>query len=371
MATPLKEYYNDRFYDYFIDVFTEIYSAFDGKKFKKEIYSAPWAELELKERMKKSADALAAQLPDDFKKAAALVIKFTDHWHKTKRGGFGLEMLFVCDYIERYGIHDVETSIKALEKITTVSSAEFAVRPFLVEYPEKMYTQMLAWAKHEHFLVRRLASEGFRPRLPWGMALAALKKDPAPILPVLEILKNDTADTVRLSVSNNLNDISKDNPVLVLGILQRWKNGDTQRERIIRHAARTLLKQGNEDALGLFGTSDTKGLEVTPGKKLATQINRNEKLTMMAEIANTSSKEKKIRLEYAIYFLLKNGEYGKKVFQIGHKVLQGNSKISVIKSHHFKPITTRTYYTGVHKASLIVNGKEFGLGTFTLLVPEN
>lgn len=362
----LKNLYNDTFYDYFIRSFQEIFPAFDGKKFKKEIYSGNWNELELKERMRKSADVLANHLPKNFVEAAPLLHMYSDNWHNTKKRGFGLELMFLCDYVERYGIHDVETSIAALEKITTISSAEFAVRPFLNKYPERMQQQMYIWSKHPHELVRRLSTEGFRPRLPWGLAVPYLKKNPAPVIPVLETLKNDPSETVRRSVANNLNDISKDHPDIAVELFSRWKNVHPETDKIVKHASRTLLKKGHPAVLELFGAGSIKGISFAQTQALQEKIKVGDVQSFPFQISYTGKKEQKIRLEYVIYYLLKNGQYGRKVFFISEKLLQDGQRIAINKSHAFKPITTRTYYAGTHKMAVLVNGKEFELGSFVL-----
>ena len=167
---------------------------------------------------------------------------------------FGFVKMIFPDFVEVYGLDDWEASIPALEEFTQQTSAEFAIRPFIVRYPERTMAQMLEWAGHAHEGVRRLSSEGCRPRLPWAIALSALKADPSPILPILDRLKGDPSESVRRSVANNLNDISKDNPDVVIGVLRRWQADDTdEMHRLTSHALRTLLKAGNLDALALLG----------------------------------------------------------------------------------------------------------------------
>ena len=162
-------------------------------------------------------------------------------------------MVFL-DFVEVFGLDDYEASIPALEYFTQYMSAEFAVRPFIVKYPKQMLAQMLVWSKHTNPDVRRLSSEGSRPRLPWGIALPALKKDPAPVLPILEELKLDPSESVRRSVANNLNDIAKDHPEVTLQVLHSWQALDREEiAAITRHALRTLLKDGHPQALELLG----------------------------------------------------------------------------------------------------------------------
>jgi 3-methyladenine DNA glycosylase AlkC len=150
----------------------------------------------------------------------------------------GFVALVPSEFVAAYGLDDPDRAIPALEHFTQRCSAEFAVRPFIIRYPQRMMAQMLVWADHPSAEVHRLASEGCRPRLPWGVALPAFKKDPSPILPVLEKLKNDASESVRKSVANNLNDIAKDNPAVTLGVVRRWRQADDSPEMrwVAQHA---------------------------------------------------------------------------------------------------------------------------------------
>ena len=156
----------------------------------------------------------------------------------------------------------IKHQYKAIERITQFTSCEFAVRPFIIKYPKEMMKQMLVWSKHEHWGVRRLSSEGCRPRLPWAMALPNLKENPAPIIPILENLKNDISRFVRLSVANNLNDIAKDNPETVISLVKKWQGKSENVNWVIKHGSRTLLKQGNADVMEIFGFDTTKDITV-------------------------------------------------------------------------------------------------------------
>lgn len=167
---------------------------------------------------------------------------------------YGFVRMICPDFVKAHGLDDWEASIPALEEFTQQVSAEFAIRPFIVRYPDRTMAKMLEWAQHENPGVRRLASEGCRPRLPWAMALPALKADPSPILPILEQLKDDESESVRRSVANNLNDISKDNPDVVIEVLRRWQTHDGgEIQWITNHALRTLLKKGRAEAFELLG----------------------------------------------------------------------------------------------------------------------
>jgi 3-methyladenine DNA glycosylase AlkC len=279
----------------------------------------------------------------------------------------GLQFMCLPDYVERYGIEDLETSEKVFEHLTAFASCEFAVRPFLVRYPEKMIKKMVAWSKHPNEHVRRLASEGSRPRLPWAMALPAFKKDPTPVLPILENLKNDESEYVRRSVANNLNDIAKDNPQITLKTCYRWFGETRDTDRLVKHACRTLLKAGNTEALQLFGYGDPQNFEIS-GFEIETPVVRfGEELRFSFRVKNTVKTTALVRLEYGMHFMKANGSLSKKIFKISEKQIDAKSQHHVNRKQSFRPISTRKYYPGRHEISVIINGEEKARKTFELL----
>lgn len=270
------------------------------------------------------------------------------------------------EYIQEYGLEHYKVSVQALGHITQFMSCEFAVRPFIIKYPGKMMQQMLRWSKHKDPRVRRLASEGCRPRLPWAITLPQFKDDPSPILPILENLKTDTDVWVRKSVANNLNDISKDNPQLAIGIFKQWRGKDKQTDWIVKHAARTLLKQGNKDVMALFGFRKDKDVSVTGFKIDTPVVNEGDSLQFSCVIRNKANAVKHIRVEYAIYYLLANSKHSRKVFKVSEKDYAAKSETKLTRKQSFRKITTRVYYPGVHKVALIINGHEERAHQFTL-----
>ncbi|MDP8206920.1 MAG: hypothetical protein P9L92_09675, partial [Candidatus Electryonea clarkiae] len=212
-------------------------------------------------------------------------------------------------------------------------------------------------ADHEDPKVRRLASEGCRPRLPWAMALPAFKKDPTLILPILEKLKNDESETVRRSVANNLNDISKDNPEIVLAICNRWMGKAANIDKLIKHACRSLLKAGNKETLLLFGFGDPTDMNVENLKLSKYRINIGDDLNFSFDLIINQKELKKVRLEYCIYYMKANVKLSKKVFQITENSYKPGEH-SFRRKQSFKNMTTRKHYPGKHKISIIVNGEE-------------
>jgi len=365
MAVALKDLYSTEFYRKFSTVLTNILPNFEEQTFTKLIFDANWQNKELKARMYHTAEVLHRFLATDFEKAGEQIIQIVDNLRKENLTEYSLEYMFLPDYVEKYGIQYFDVSVKVFQHITTFTSCEFAVRPFLIQYPEKMLSQMILWSKHSNHHVRRLASEGSRPRLPWAIALPVYKKNPQEILPILENLKEDSSEYVRRSVANNLNDIAKDNPQILIEIAKRWKNQSKETDSIVKHACRTLFKQGNSEILALYKL-DSKSISMNDFALKNHTVAIGEYLEFSFLIKNISSETQNIRLEYAIYYLLNNGKHFKKVFKISERKLNPSEENKIAKKQSFKPISTRKYYTGLHKVSAIINGEEKGVLEFEL-----
>jgi len=378
MAEPFKNMYNEQFFDRFTKDLKLVIDDFDAREFVFQIMDDEWENRELKQRCSHITTILKKFLPADYKEAIAKILELLDHVEKRKpdfakiddkKYGLILEYGMILDnYIEQYGLDDYETSVKAIERITQFSSCEFSTHPFIVKYPIEMMKQMLVWSKHEHWGVRRLASEGCRPRLPWAMALPNLKKDPTSIIPILENLKNDPARFVRLSVANNLNDIAKDNPQIVIDLVKRWKGESEEVDWIIKHGCRTLLKQGNQEIMELFGFGSTaKNISIENFQISTPKVKVGDSLEFSFNLLNNNDKKTKIRLEYGIYYQKANGTLTKKVHKISEKEYAGNSTTKIIRKHSFKVVTTRKFHLGLHQVAVIINGNEFEKYNFELI----
>ncbi|HTB52556.1 MAG TPA: DNA alkylation repair protein [Ferruginibacter sp.] len=361
----LKDLYSPAFYDNFSNSLLATVPSFNKKEFIKKIFTKDFEHKELKARMKHTTEVLHDFLPKDYRKTVMIIQKTITELRKNNTEG-RLEFIFFPDYIETYGIDDFDTSMKAIEFITQFVSCEFAVRPFIIKYGNKMIDQMKAWSLHKSEHVRRLASEGSRPRLPWAMALPALKKDPQSILPILNNLKNDPSEYVRRSVANNLNDIAKDNPAIVLQIAAKWKGKSKETDAIIKHGSRTLLKQGHTEILKHFGL-DSKHISLSNFTITNPTIKIGDSLAFSFSIRNDSVKKQTVRIEYAVYYKRQKSLAGKKVFKISEKTYQPKEKITIQRKQKFTIITTRKFYIGDHQLSIIINGKEGKPQNFELI----
>lgn len=370
MSNLLKDIYSVEFYNNFSEIIGEVVPAFDAEKFKKLIFDDIWPSLELKQRMRHTTLALYPFLPKEFHQTAKIIETILKKLRQNNVKEISLEYMFLADYIEVFGINDFDTSVKLIELVTPFTSCEFAVRPFIIKYGDKMIQQMFQWSLHENHNVRRLSSEGSRPRLPWAIALTKLKNNPTPILPLLENLKNDTSEYVRKSVANNLNDIAKDNPKIVIQIAKQWKGQSKETSALIKHGCRTLLKQGNPEILKYFGFADNPKIELSNFKIKTPIVTFGENLEFLFTLHNTDKQTQTVRIEYGLHYLRQNGQLSKKVFKISERQIKSNEKIEINRKQSFKIITTRQFYVGQQKLSLIINGQEREITKFELTNKE-
>ena len=352
-------------------------TEFDVHAFESVALTEEWAGLALKQRIRALTIAIQAGLlkakVGDYKDCLAILkpvsIEFSGLFH------------FVFpDYVECYGLESFELSMHALALFTQNSTAEYAIRAFLKREPERTKDQMLSWAHSDNEHLRRLASEGVRPKLPWSYHLPWIAENPDWVKPIIEQLKSDSSLYVRKSVANLLNDLTKEQADWVLCLFTEWTGGDSvstlsselndETRWIIKHALRTLLKQGNPQALALIGYPSIVHLSLI-NWQLDEQVALGDKLSFSFEL-HSNEPDKTLgllRVEYALYFLRKHSQPYRKVFKIAEADYALSKKV-LSKTHNFKPINTRTYQLGSHKIELIVNGKVVHQAHFTLVVDD-
>ena len=325
--------------------------------------------LGLSERIDQITAALLETLPSTYEAAVDILLKALENYSPAedpcKYGGF--IMIPQTLFIARFGQNNVPLSLNALKVMTPFFSSEEAIRYFIQGHEKETLNTLSHWINDKNYHVRRLVSEGTRPRLPWAMALPKYKKDPSPILPLLERLKDDPELYVRRSVANNLNDISKDNPELMLDICEKWtQNASEDRLWIIRHASRTLLKQGHPRALGLQGFTEPLGISVELTLKEET-IAIGETLFYTAMLKNTDSSTQNLMIDYVIHYVKANAKQSDKVFKWRTVALASGEHIQLDGKQSFKELTTRKHYPGIHSIGLQINGKRYSSVSFSVL----
>ncbi len=321
-------------------------------------------DLSIMQRMSRAADSLRAHLPDDYPRALKIVRRMAP----LLPGGFADMVL--PEFVGRHGLEHFELSLEALRELTPYSSAEFAIRPYIAQDPDAVLAHALRWAEDGNEHVRRLASEGTRPRLPWARRLPLLMAEPQRTRPILEKLRADPADYVRRSVANHLNDIAKDHPEWVLDLLEGWPTQQPETKWIARHALRNLIKAGHPRALQLVGA--TLGAQVNLGTfdVRPAALRLGQTLQLKATLRSTADQPQKLVVDYAVHYVKKNGESSRKVFKLRTLELAGGAELTLEKNQTIADFTTRVHYPGRHAVELLVNGLTVAQGHFELKKPK-
>ncbi len=334
--------------------------GFPVKRFIARVRWGDWKALPFKQRVRRLSLSLGEMLPANYPRALQIVVRAAGE------GFEGYAAIFFPDFVEVFGRHPCHRrkSLQALEVLTSYSTAEYAIRAFLLDDLKGVLAQLKRWSGHPDAHIRRLSSEGARPRLPWAQHLEAFKRDPRPLLPILQNLKSDTSAYVRRSVANNLNDISKDHPDLALEVARGWVAESARTAGTAKHGLRTLLKSGHSGALQLLGCHQLDGLKLVGMELSSRQVVAPQNLRLRAILR--LRRRLRLRLEYALYFLTARGTWSRKVFKISERWANGG-ELALQWRHSFRPLQTRRYYSGEHRVALIVNGREESAHSFELL----
>jgi 3-methyladenine DNA glycosylase AlkC len=327
------------------------------------------AGLGLRERTDLVHDALLTDLPDDCPRFEAVVRE------AMRNSGFTGWMIWpVTEAVTSRALADgggdaFDRALALLADLTPRLTAEFGIRRLLDADLGRALPIVLTWAAHPDEHVRRLASEGTRPLLPWAKRVRTIFEAPASTVPVLDALRRDPSEYVRRSVANHLNDISRRDPALAATTAARWLDGDPGPVtlRLVRHGLRTLVKQGHPEALALLGFPPADGLVVDGPELDATSVAVGGALGFSCVVVNTGAEPARLAIDYVVHHRKANGSTTPKVFKLTTRTLGPGERLTVARTHSFKVITTRAYHPGEHAIALQVNGKAFGRSVFTLL----
>ncbi|SIQ30774.1 3-methyladenine DNA glycosylase AlkC [Rhizobium sp. RU33A] len=361
MAEPLKHLIGPHTARDTADALARAWGHFDQAAFLDDIL--PFIDgLELMQRGQCIADALHRHLPSDFDQAATMLHACLPAPDRAGLSGWAL--LSFNQYVAAHGRGHLNAALGLLKALTPHFTGEFGIRPFIAEEQEKAMAIIAGWVSDPNHHVRRLASEGTRPRLPWAMRLPALVKDPKPILPILEALIDDPEDYVRRSVANSLNDIAKDHPDLVADFVERHKV-DASKDRLwlLKHASRTLIKKGHGKALANFGFAPLT--DVTATLRLEKDhVAFPGELGFEVHLRNSGSEARTVLVDYAIHHQKKDGSLSPKVFKGKSLQLKPGESATIAKRHAFRPITTRVYHAGTHALEIFLNGRSAARQSF-------
>ena len=359
---PFKTFFSPDVVDCLAQHLSRHLQGFDAEAFQAAILPRLDA-LELKARAQLIADTLHQMLPGDAADRAMVLRAILhpdplDHANQQSDddGICGWGVLPLTMVVGQHGIADFDRSMALLAEMTKRFSSEFGIRYFLIADQTRALRILEGWLDDPNRHVRRLISEGTRPRLPWAMQLPSLIADPSPVLPLLTRLRDDPEAYVRRSVANHLNDISKDHPRLVTDLTRDWMKGaGKERQALLRHACRSLIKRGDTAALAVFGRE--KPQLAIPALRLSSNaIRMGDTLDLAADLRSTSGKEQHLTIDYVLHFRKADGRLSPKVFK-GSNLTLGPGEVHVFRrTHRFREVTTRRHYAGTQAISLRING---------------
>jgi len=358
---PLKEMFNKSYFEKLSTEFQKVYPRFDRKAFLNELL-LNLEELSLNERMRKTSLVLHSYLPKDYVETIDLMKRVIQ---TTPRG---YTNLVFPDFVGLFGHEQTDVSLNALKYFTQFGSSEFAIREFLKRDFDKTLHVMAEWSTNKNEHVRRLASEGSRPRLPWSFKLDRVIQEPQVTQSILTQLKEDESLYVRKSVANHLNDISKENAAYMIQLVNSWNKTHPHTAWIIKHASRTLIKKGNPDSLKVFNYEKNVQIEIQHLKLSKTKIKLGDSLQFSFDLVSKKSKTQKLVIDYIIHYRKKSGELSPKVFKLKDVELKPREKLNITKTQTFKDFTTRKHFGGDHLLEIQVNGKIFSKHNFKLIL---
>jgi 3-methyladenine DNA glycosylase AlkC len=358
-APALKEIFNLARLAHIADETCAVYPAFDRKAFLAQA-SRGLDGLSVMQRLNRVSQSLHAGLPQDYPAALAILYQLAPRLNSA------FVSMILPEYVALYGQDDFQRSMEALKFFTVFGSSEFAVRHFLRKDFDQAIEVMHGWSLDENPHVRRLASEGCRPRLPWSFRLENLMLDPSPVLDILDNLKADDSLYVRKSVANHFNDITKDNPEWVLDQLEGWSLNNPHSAWIARHALRSLIKKGDPRALTLMGAGEKAQVTLTDLSVSPATIRLGDRITLSFTLTSTLDKPQRLIIDYAIHYVKKSAGTSAKVFKLKTLELATGQSVSISREQQVRNFTTRVHYAGCHAVDLLINGECLGSSAFDL-----
>ncbi len=376
MATPLKASFGLEKATYVAELISAVYPI-DQTAFVVAC-SNGFEDAELMARSQLIADALAATLPSDRGRAVEVIIEAlaseTDRCGEIpeQRGVEPFRYLPLVQFVGQHGLDHFEASMRAQYELTQRFTAEFSIRRFLEVHTEATLERLEHWTSDPNEHVRRLVSEGTRPRLPWASRLTAFIDDPTPVIRLLDKLCDDPSEYVRRSVANNLNDISKDHPDLAIDVARRWwpaqaaAPGTVARRQLVRHALRTLVKAGDPRALEVIGYGAPVELRVTTASVDPPSPRIGGSVRVSAQLRNVGDQPAAAMIDLRVWFVKANGSTSAKVFKGTELTLDPGASGTVSKVVSVRQLSTRTHHPGRHRIDLLINGDPHHLGHFDL-----
>jgi 3-methyladenine DNA glycosylase AlkC len=369
MAEPLKNYFGPEVPARIAGMIEKVDDAFPAEDFLAEALDG-YEDLELTPRAWHIARTLRRHLPQDYEQAIEILVASLGPRLETSELT-GMDVFIYLPhvfFVAEFGVEHFEASMRAQYELTQRFTAEYSIRVFLERYQKRTLARLRGWAADSNVHVRRLVSEGTRPRLPWAPRLRAFQDDPQPVLELLDLLKDDPELLVRRSVANNLNDIGKDNPAALVATCRRWMREPTPERRwLVRHALRSAVKRGDSEALEILGFVPAGAVSVRAVHVTPAVVPIGASVTFTVELANEGSSTERLLVDLRVYFVKANGKPSPKIFKLKELELDPQTSARLTKTISLAQHTTRTHYPGHHRVEVLVNGRASGFGEFDLV----
>ncbi|MEI7679165.1 MAG: DNA alkylation repair protein [Betaproteobacteria bacterium] len=368
MAEPLKNRFGPAVPERIARQIRHVYPHFDTKAFLHAALDG-YAGLELMPRARHIAQTLHTFLPADYTRAANILIDSMNPVTERATDNTLAPFFYLPHslFVAAHGLDHFELSMRAQYEITRRFTAEFSIRPFLIHHQQRTLATLSVWSTDPCVHVRRLVSEGTRPRLPWAIRLPAFQHDPRPVLELLEGLRDDPEPYVRRSVANNLNDIGKDNHAVLITTATRWlKNAPAPRTALVRHALRSSIKAGDQQALALLGFGEKAVVTVENIRIAPARVAIGGKVTLAFIVRNTARCGQHVLVDLKVHYAKAGGKSSAKVFKLKTIVLAAGEHAAFTKTLSLMDLTTRKHHAGPHRLEVLLNGRIVPLGGFTL-----
>ncbi len=375
MAETLKYLLNDTVPPRIAAMVRRAWRKFDTTAFLQQVEPG-YESLELMARGQRIAEALQAHLPQDVPRALGVLVDSMDPPMGLDAAGepdagdrpySAFLYLPHSIYIGTHGLPHFEAAMAAQHALTQRFTAEFCIRPYLLHHQGDTLARLREWAQDDNAHVRRLVSEGTRPRLPWAPRLPAFQANPQLALPLLNALKDDPSSYVRRSVANHLGDIAKDHPDLAVGTARTWLLGaPAPREALVRHGLRFLIKRGDAGALDALGVGHAVALDVRAARVVPARARIGDKVRIEAELHNPTPQAQRVLADIKVHYVKAHGGAAPKVFKLQTLDIPPGATVAVGKTLSLQQMTTRTHYPGAHQVELVLNGRPQPLGRFQL-----
>jgi 3-methyladenine DNA glycosylase AlkC len=372
VAEPLKNQFGTAVPRRIAEMISGVYPEFPADAFVREALEG-YEALDLTPRGWRIAEALHHHLPRNYEEAANILLASLGPKLEATEGNGMSPFLYLPHvfFVAKYGLDHFDVSMHAQYELTQRFTAEFSIRRYLERYPDTTLARLEQWAHDESPHVRRLVSEGTRPRLPWAPRLREFQKDPRPVLALLELLKDDPELYVRRSVANNLNDIGKDHPSLLVETARAWMKDATEERRwLIRHALRSAVKRAEPGALEIMGYHAEANVSIDNVRITPARPQIGDSVEIAFEVTNTDSGRQRVLVDLRVHFVKANGKIGPKVFKLKTFEFDSNESVRLRKRIALTEMTTRKHYAGAHQVEVLLNGRARPIGAFDLVNPQ-